>query len=126
MQAFYAGCVTSDPFFTPMLELVKQIAGSVYAAGLYPATSMQTLLIAQSPTFEFGKSVLRIDLDLNQEFFRFQYREKYFGRAPYEKKVTLETAFPTLEDFLRKRKWFLNSLGAKENQVERSSDKSSL
>jgi hypothetical protein len=118
VQAFYANCAASNPFFTPMLELVKQIAGSVYATGLYPATSMHTLLIAQSPTFYFGQDVLRIDLDLNQESFSFLYHRKFFGRDPYEKKVALETAFQALEDFLQKRKWFLLSPRTKEDQAE--------
>ena len=117
VQTFYAYLVASNSFFTPMLELVRQISNSVYATGLHPATSMHTLLIAQSPTFGPGETVLRIELNLNQETFRFWYYEKSFGRA-HEKEVAVEAAFQTLESFLERRKWFLQSPKLSEDQVE--------
>jgi hypothetical protein len=123
VQTFFADLVASNSFFTPMLKLVEQIASSVYATGLYPATSMHTLLIAQSPTFGPGEIVLRIELNMNQESFRFWYYEKSFGRA-HEKEVAVEAAFQTLEDFLKRRKWFLllPEMRAEQTKFERLGD----
>ena len=49
--------------FRSMQNLVEQIVASKYSRGLFAVTSMHTLLIAQTPEFDWDKEVLRISLE---------------------------------------------------------------
>jgi hypothetical protein len=51
--------------FRSIQNLVEQIAASKYSSGIFAATSMHTLLIAQTPEFDWDKEILRISLDIH-------------------------------------------------------------
>ena len=109
IERFFAERVSANEYFLPMLEFVSLIKSSIYAVGLYPATSMHTLLISQSETFELYRQVLRIELSNSK--FHFSYFEKRATKPLLELESSHQQGFQTLEYFLKHQRWFLESTG---------------
>ena len=109
IERFFAELTSADEYFLPMLEFVSLIKNSIYAIGLYPATSMHSLLISQSETFEFRHQVLKIELQKSK--FHFLYSERHVIKPLLELESSYQRGFETLEYFLKRRKWFLKSTG---------------
>jgi hypothetical protein len=109
VQDFYSNCALENTYFQPLVDFVTLIADSIYASGLYPTTSMHSLLLTQTESFEFGHQVLQIELNDTGTRFSFKYLERSFVRPRFVKESSVEEAFGTLEHFLRLNKWFLKS-----------------
>jgi hypothetical protein len=95
--------------FRSMQNLVEQIAASKYSSGLFAATSMHTLLIAQTPEFDWDKEILRVSLDDSDELV-FDFRETSSDHPKYRhwiRRCPPEEGFSWLERFLALKKWFV-------------------
>jgi len=91
-----------------MREMVEQIASSKYANGLYPATSMTTLLIAQTAEFDWDGELIRIHLDAQHDVLIFDFQETSSDLPKYKhwiRHLPTEEGFSYLEKFLRLKKW---------------------
>jgi hypothetical protein len=101
---------TRYPAYSSMHILVEQIAASKYSKGVFGSRSMHTLLIAQTPEFDWDKEILRISLDIREGMFTFNFREtgsnlpKY---RPWVRQCPPEEGFTRFEKFLRLKKWFV-------------------
>jgi hypothetical protein len=96
--------------FHSMWNLVEQIAASKYSSGLFAATSMQTLLIAQTPEFDWDKEILRVSLDVHSGELVFDFQETGSNLPKYQhwiRRCPPEEGFSRLEKFLTLKKWFV-------------------
>jgi hypothetical protein len=96
--------------FRSMQNLVEQIAASKYSSGLFAATSMHTLLIAQTPEFEWDKEILRVSLDVDSGTLVFDFQETGSTLPKYRhwvRRCPPEEGFSRLEKFLALKKWFV-------------------
>lgn len=96
--------------FRSMQNLVEQIAASKYSSGLFAATSMHTLLIAQTPEFDWDKEILRVSLDVHSGELVFDLQEVNSNHPKYQhwiRRCSPEEGFTRLERFLALKKWFV-------------------
>lgn len=96
--------------FRSMQHLVEQIAASKYSSGLFAATSMQTLLIAQTPEFDRDREVLRVSLDVYRGELVFDLQEVNSNHPKYKhwiRRCLPAEGFSRLERFLALKKWFV-------------------
>lgn len=90
-----------------MAEFARQVANSRYAVGLYPGKSMATLLIAQTPLFEWKREVLEVEFLRQEQRFRFGFWEEPGTEPHWSRECGPGEAFALLEKFLRMKRWFL-------------------
>lgn len=92
----------------PMIQLVKQIEASGFAAGLFPYTSMFTLCIAHRHTPRMHQEELRITFSPAENRFHFEYWSQPLVKpGPWKRTCGAEDGFATLERILLKRvRWF--------------------
>jgi hypothetical protein len=96
--------------FRSMQNLVEQISASKYATGLSAATSVHTLLIAQTPEFDWDKEILRVSLDIPTGELVFDFQETGSSLPKYQhwiRHCPPEEGFSRLEGFLALKKWFV-------------------
>lgn len=96
--------------FRSMQNLVEQISASKYSTGLFAATSMHTLLIAQTPEFDWDKEILRVSLDVHTGALVFDFQETGSDLPKYQhwiRRCPPEEGFSRLERFLTLKKWFV-------------------
>jgi hypothetical protein len=96
--------------FRSMQNLVEQIAASKYSSGLFAVTSHQTLVIAQTPEFDWDKEILRVSLDTHTGALVFDFQETGSKLPKYQhwiRRCPPEEGFPRLERFLELKKWFV-------------------
>ena len=96
--------------FSSMQNLVEQIAASKYSSGLFAATSMHTLLIAQTSEFDWDKEILRVSLDVHSGELVFDFQETRSNHPKYRhwiRRSPPEEGFSRLERFLALKKWFV-------------------
>lgn len=89
--------------FRSMQNLVEQIVASKYSSGLFAVTSIHTLLIAQTPEFDWDKEILRVSLDIGSGELVFDFQETGSELAKYQhwiRRSPPEEAFSRLERFL--------------------------
>jgi hypothetical protein len=90
----------------PMLELVRRIAASPYAADLHVATSRAALPLSPSPEFAWETGCLRISYDATEDARGVMLLYSAAGPAPpRETRATVETAAEAVERLLADR-WF--------------------
>ena len=108
---FYRGI----PWAGAMADLAEAIASSPYHSGLHAITSMHTLVIGQSPEFEMGDCVLRIEPHTFAggaiTTIRFEYAESPLVRERWVRECTPGEAFGVLERFLARSHWFVEYRG---------------
>ena len=93
-----------------MQNLVEQIAVSKYSDGLFGATSMHTLLIAQTPEFDWDREILRVSLDVYSGELIFDLQELNSNHPKYQhwiRRCPPEEGYSRLETFLTLKKWFV-------------------
>jgi hypothetical protein len=96
--------------FRSMQNLVEQIAASKYSSGLFATTSMHTLLIAQTPEFDWDKEILRVSLDVHSGVLVFDFQETGSKLPKYQhwiRRCSPEEGFSRLERFLMLKRWFV-------------------
>jgi hypothetical protein len=96
--------------FRSMQNLVEQIAESKYSSGLFAATSMHTLLIAQTQEFDWDKEILRVSLDVHSGELIFDFQETNSNHPKYQhwiRRCSPDEGFTRLERFLALKKWFV-------------------
>jgi hypothetical protein len=103
---FFAGLARHNSPFEPLHSFVVEVATSRYAATLFPATSMHTLLISQSAQFDRRKEVLEVEFRAGEQKFFFQYWESEGAKKRWSKECEGGAAFRTFERFLELKKWF--------------------
>jgi len=93
--------------FEPMLSLVRFLASSKYAGGLFPCTSMHDLVLARVPDFAWGYEDLRIQFDGEAQEFKFTYRQRPDDVEPWTRTCHANEWPRVLERILQKRlQWF--------------------
>lgn len=93
--------------FKPMREFVERIAASPFGSGLHAATSMHTLVVANTPEFEWGFDVLRIEWEPEQDSFYFEYEEEPFVATRWKRRVGRLEGYATFERFVKRKGWFV-------------------
>jgi hypothetical protein len=102
--------VHKHPSYLPMLEFVRQLATSEFAANLYATTSMNTLCVSDLPEFDMDRELLRIDFDPEGHQFKFEYQETMSPLYKRWRKTSPpEDAFPAFVRFLKRKKWIRSS-----------------
>ena len=105
---FHQELAETKPDWAPMAEFVRQVADSRYAVGLYPGNSMATLLIAQTPQFEWKREVLEVEFLMQAQRFRFDFWEESGTEPHWSRECGPGEAFALLEKLLRMKRWFLD------------------
>lgn len=95
----------------PMLEFVEQIERSPHRDRLHAITSMHTLIVSNTPEFDMGSEVLRVDLDMEGGLL-FEYVEQPYAERRWRKRVAPHEALGALEHLARMKGWFIEYLGA--------------
>jgi hypothetical protein len=93
--------------FEPMREFVARIIESPYVSGLHAITSMHTLVVANTPDFEWSFDVLRVDWEPQQDSFYFEFVEEPFVATRWRRKAARPDGYATFERFLRRKRWFV-------------------
>lgn len=93
--------------FKPMREFVERIVASPYRSGLHAITSMHTLVVANTPEFEWSFDVLRIDWEPKQDSFYFEFVEEPFVATCWKRKVGRLGGYATFERFVKRKGWFV-------------------
>ena len=89
----------------PMVDFIEQIADSKYAQGLYPITSMYTLIIGQTPEIDPYRSVLKIEFFDGR--FYFVYVDSAVDTHLWKRDCEPEEAFSLLDEFIHQLDWFI-------------------
>ena len=96
--------------FEPMLRLVKDVADSPYAFGLYGNTSMWNVQVVQTEEYDPDGEILRIKYDPSLQLFMFELQETASTMYKrWSRTAAPENAFRTFERFLQLKKWFVFS-----------------
>ena len=98
------------PWAGPMAYLAETIASSRYGPHLYPVTSMHTIVIGQTPEFDWNDGVLRIEPMFEQDVIvgvRFVYVESPSATGHWARDCRIDDAFGVLERFLARAHWFV-------------------
>jgi hypothetical protein len=84
----------NSPSESPMHELTCSIIDSGLHSAIYAVTQMRYLLIFQTPLWNFGSQILKVDLNTDEIEFSFQ---------DYRKRCPADEAFETLVFILSDR-----------------------
>lgn len=87
----------------PMLALVRFIAGSPHASGLYPAVAGSSLWIGRTPDVARGQGVLQIGLDAATQEWTFTYVAGSGDQRGWSRTCTADELIATFERILHKR-----------------------
>jgi hypothetical protein len=89
----------------PMVDFVEQIAESKYAQGLYPITSMYSLIIGQTPEIDPCRSVLKVEFFDGR--FYFVYVDSGIESHCWKRDCEPDEAFSLLDEFVHQLDWFI-------------------
>ena len=96
-----------------MLDLIRFLAESPYASGLFPYTSMDKLCLGRVPDFSWFDNELRIEFNSSNHSFKFIYFQNEADARPWSRDCTEEEWKPVLEHILQKRLgWFHSTTAA--------------
>ncbi len=105
---FYDGLPSQEELdFHLMAALVKVIMGSRYSIGLFPVTSMHTLVLGQTPEFEIERNTLNIELEKGNQIV-LKLNSSAIKSKNWRRVVPASEAFSALETFLESEKWFVS------------------
>jgi len=99
--------------FKPMMELVKQLAGSPYAKDIRPATSRSAIIVSPKPELNKQREVLAIDYNLEREYFILELRRQQTGKPDGQNKENWvgycppKKVYPVIVEFFCLQKWFV-------------------
>ena len=93
-----------DEAFAGMHTLVRQLASSPYAAGLYPYTSMHALVVAQTSEVLEGQERLRVEPRGTRIWF--EYPGGRAAQPDWSTSCEPGEAFATVGRFLDRVGWF--------------------
>lgn len=112
--AFYAGLVDEAGWpIEPMLALVRFLANSPYAAGLFPYTSHDILGIGRAADFTSGDSELKVHFNFKTQTFAFTYIQRPDDSFPWLRECSAYEWQLVLEHILQKRLgWFHGTAAA--------------
>jgi len=97
----------------PMRDFVAQIAGSPYAASLFPASSMDAVLIGRIPNFPAFEPHLRLWYNWRTGQVEFIYLVDPYSNARWTTQVPIERAFIHFQHLmLRRPRWFRGEHGS--------------
>jgi hypothetical protein len=96
-----------NPYFAPMAAFVDRLAGSAYAAGLFPVMSMHTIRLYQQQHYSMHDDEIRVDFDSGE--FIVRYRSG--GSAPGVWTKRSADGFAALERCLHHLGWFVEYNG---------------
>jgi hypothetical protein len=103
----YEDCYKWDKRFKPIVTLAKQLAKSSYAKDIYPITSMNTIIISQTPEFDMHREVLAIDYNFEKEYFTLKFREHLDPKKrSWTKYCPPEEVYSGVVHFFCLQKWF--------------------
>ena len=97
---FFETLVGRWPHYEPLLQLVQQLAGSRYAASLFPATAMARLILAQAPDLTAATDRVFVDYYPNEDGFTIEAPEP----APFTTKLATSEAIAGLIEVLAGRR----------------------
>jgi hypothetical protein len=90
-----------------MLDLVRFIAGSPHASGLFPVPAPGVLRIGRVRNFPAGDNELRISFDSGKQEFLFVFRQRPDQAAPWSRTCAAGEARQAYERLLHKKlRWF--------------------
>jgi hypothetical protein len=90
-----------------MLQLIRFLASSDYAAGLFAYTSHDVLGLGRVADFGAGDAELRVEFNLVRQVFRFSYSQGENDRTPWSQQCGAADGQRTLEHILQRRlRWF--------------------
>jgi hypothetical protein len=79
---------------------------------------MTTLLMAQTPQFEWRREVVEIEFLPQAQRLRFDFWETPWTKNHWSRECDAREAFATLERVLRMKRWFLDvQVGANEETI---------
>jgi hypothetical protein len=104
---FFRGIVDGGGVWArPMLDFVEQIERSPMRDRLHAITSMHTLIVSNTPEFDAGSEVLRIDVDMKGGLL-FEYVERPYAERRWRKRVAPREALGALEHLVHMKGWFI-------------------
>ncbi len=108
IERFYEGLVNDGGRpLRPMLDLVRSIAASPYAAGLHPVNVLDALLIGPVADFARGDKEIRITFDDADQTFLFTYTQRPGETEPWSRVCDAASGRATFDRLLHKRlRWF--------------------
>ena len=92
--------------FRLMADLVRNIISSRYSTGLFPVTSMHTLILGQTPEFEIERNTLSIKLEKGNQV-KLELNSSAIKSKNWRRIIPANEAFSALETFLESEKWFV-------------------
>lgn len=105
--SFYDNLPSQNEFnFKLMAKLVRDIVNSPYAIGLFPITSMHTLILGQTPEFEIERNTLRIEL-IEGNQVKLELNSSAIKSKNWSRIIDASEVFIALEKFLKSEKWFI-------------------
>lgn len=112
--SFYCSLVHERAWhIEPMLELVQFMAGSPYAAALFPYTSHEKLCLGRTADFTSGDGELQIQFYPATQSFTFTYCQSPADFSSWSRECSADEWQPTLERILQKRlRWFHGTIAA--------------
>lgn len=90
-----------------MADLAERIYLSRYVDGVHATTSMHTLLVAQTPEFQWETGVLRVDA--TEAGYRFEFVEQPFEERRWVRECgpDPDAAFRVFERLVQHLHWFV-------------------
>ncbi len=107
---FYAHLITNGWSYQPMHDLVQRLTASPYIVKpsitvLFPATSLDVLLIAATERFCWKTEVLEIQYLPSSQTFQFDFWESPFIKQHWQRTSAILNSFAVLERFLHLKHW---------------------
>lgn len=107
---FYEGMMKHGWSYAPMLNLVRQITASQYVVNppvmvLYPATSLDVLLIAPVEPMVWKTDMLEIRYVSPSQQFHFDFWESEYVKKHWSRTSDIANSFTTFERFMYLKRW---------------------
>ena len=107
-----------------MRDLIAEIAASPYASGLFPAASMDAVLVGRIPNFPCNEPHLRIWYNYITRQVTFTYFVEPFSNQRWEVKVPVGRAYAHFQHLmLRRLRWFRDRGHGSNTSLERTRDR---
>lgn len=99
----WAALTQTSELPAPLMTLVRFIAGSPHASGLYPAIAHGVLWIGRTPDYTRGDGQLQISFDTSAQEFNFAYVPRSGEQRGWSRTCSADEGIVTFERILHKR-----------------------
>jgi hypothetical protein len=93
------------PYFLPHLRFCERMAASAYCERIFATTSMQTFILSNTPEFDTGAEVLRMNFEDGEAVM--EYVEQPGVTSRWRRRYPADEAFDAVVRLAHRKGWFI-------------------